>query len=124
MPGPTGVAYGEPDDAGVQGDLHDEVVPAANSSTSLAETYKRLGHVAMAWNRWHRTRISRRIFLASDALGRVRRPPHLRFCRLLLALVSPLFLPLLPLLPILLPLILALNSCILILLLLPITPMH
>jgi len=61
---------------------------------------------------------------ASDALGHVRRPPHLRLCCLLPALVSPLFLPLISLLPILLSLILALESCILILLRLPITPEH
>ena len=46
----------------------------------------------------------------------VRRPPHLRLCRLLPALVSPRFPPLLPLLPILLPLVLPLGCCILILL--------
>src|SRR5437773_10877947 len=48
--------------------------------------------------------------------GHVGHPPHLRLCRVLPALVSLLFLPLLPLLPILLPLILALGSCILIML--------
>ena len=61
---------------------------------------------------------------ASDALGHVRRPPSLRLCYLLPALVSPLFLPLISLLPILLSLILTLESCILILLRLPITPEH
>jgi hypothetical protein len=50
---------------------------------------------------------------ASDALGHVRRPPYLRLCRLLPALVSPLFLPLMSLFSILLPLILTLRSCIL-----------
>src|SRR6266496_2560832 len=59
---------------------------------------------------------------ASDVLGHVRRPPHLRLCHLLSALVSPRFPPLLPLLPILLPLTSTLGSCILILLRLPITP--
>jgi hypothetical protein len=62
--------------------------------------------------------------LPGGALGRIRRPPHLRLCRFISALVSLLFLPLLPLFPILLPLILALWSCMLILLLLPITPRH
>lgn len=42
---------------------------------------------------------------ASGALMHVRRPPHLRLCRLLPALVSLLFLPLLVLLPIFLLLI-------------------
>jgi hypothetical protein len=60
--------------------------------------------------------------LASGALGQVWRSPHLRLCRLLPALVSLLFAPLLPLLPILLPLFLTLEPCILILLALPITP--
>jgi hypothetical protein len=69
-------------------------------------------------------RISWRASRASGAMGHVRRPPHLRLCRVLPALVSLLFPPLLPLLPILLPLILALGCCILILLLLPIRPMH
>ncbi len=58
----------------------------------------------------------RRASLVNAALGHVRRSPHLRLCCLLPALVSPLFAPLCPLLPILLPLILALGSCILILL--------
>ena len=61
---------------------------------------------------------------ASDALGHVGRPPHLRLCRLLPALVSPLFPALLPLLPILQSLILTLAPGILILLGFPITPMH
>src|SRR5215472_6680706 len=55
----------------------------------------------------------------SGALGRVRRPPLLRLCRLLPALVSNLFPPLIPLLPILLLLILALGSRILMLLACP-----
>src|SRR5215510_2182325 len=54
--------------------------------------------------------------LASNVLGHVRGPPRLRLCRVLSALVSALFLPLLPLLPILLALILPLEPCILILL--------
>jgi hypothetical protein len=53
-----------------------------------------------------------------------RRPPRLRLCGLLPALVRPQLLPLFPLLPILLRLILTLGSCILILLRSPITPMH
>jgi len=64
----------------------------------------------------------------SDMLPRARirwwgeRPPYLRLCRLLPALVSPLFLLPLPLLPILLPLIVALGSCMLILLCSPSRP--
>ena len=45
-----------------------------------------------------------------DVLGHMRRPPYLRLCRLLPALVSPLFLPLLPLLPIFHPLSCAIGS--------------
>jgi hypothetical protein len=75
-----------------------------------------IGHGGDRSDRRPRPRMLRRASLASDALGHVRRSPHLRLCRLLPALVSPLFLPLLPLLPTLLPLILTLSSCILILL--------
>ena len=62
--------------------------------------------------------------LPSNALGMCSVHGIYDFCRLLRALVSPLFLPQLPLLPLLLSLIMPLGSCRLILLCSPITPTH